>query len=226
MPAVKSLSRPYRSPKRAYQAAETRDGVLLAAQQHFLVIGWTKTTIAGIASAAGVSKETVYSVFGSKKAILRELILRAVRGAAPATPLTEQEAPRRIAAEKDQSRQIELFAGDIAEVLARVAPLMDVARVAGGADPAIAALHVQFHRGRRRNLEWVAEALLRNGPLRGGMDVEAAGGILWRLASPELFLLVRRDEGTSQRDYIEWLTTSLKVLLLEGDPDGEQGRGS
>jgi len=215
MPDVKPKARAYRSPQRAAQAAETREAVLAAAQRQFLAQGWAQTTIASIAAAAGVSKETVYATFGSKAALLRDLIQRAVRGAAPDTPLTEQEAPRAIAAETDQARQIELFAADIAEVLARVAPLMDVARVAGRGDAAIAALHAQMHRGRRDNLEWFAGALLRRGPLRGGLDAEAAGRILWRLASPELFLLMRHDEGVSQQGYVEWLAASLKRLLLD-----------
>lgn len=216
MTLVKSRSRPYRSPKRISQAADTREAVLSAARQQFLAGGWTKTTIAGIASVADVSKETVYSTFGSKTALLRELILRAVRGAEPATPLIEQETPRKIAVETDRARQIELFADDVAKVLARVAPLMHLVRVAGETDAAIAALHAELHQGRRSNLEWFASALLRNGPLRGGMDARAVSAILWRLASPDLFLLVRRDEGISQRDYVEWLSTSLKILLLDG----------
>lgn len=215
MPSVKPPTRPYRSPRRTSQAAETRLAVLSAAHREFLAKGWTRTTIAGIASAASVSNETIYSSFGSKKAVLQELVLRAVRGDQPATPLTEQAMPRRIADETDQARQVELFADDIARVLERVAPLMDVARTASRTDADIAALYTQFHQGRRRNLDWFASALSRNGPLRGGMDAKAAGDTLWRLASPDLYLLVRHDEGTSQQAYVEWLATSLKILLLD-----------
>jgi len=215
MPDVKPQRRPYRSRKRAAQAAETREVVLAAAHDLFLARGWVKTTIAGIASAAGVANETVYSSFGSKKALLQQLISRAVRGIRPDTPLTAQETPRRIAQETDQARQIDLFSDDIAEVLTRVAPLMDVVRVAAETDAAIADLYAELHRGRRNNLEWFANALLHNGPLRDRMDAEAAGNILWRLASPDLFLLMRRMEGASQRSYAEWLATSLKLLLLD-----------
>jgi AcrR family transcriptional regulator len=216
MPDVKPRKRRYRSEKRAAQAADTREAILSAARALFLSEGWIKTTIAGIASAAGVSDETVYSSFGSKKALLHELISRTVRGARPDMPLTEQEAPRRIAHETDQSRQIELFSDDIAKVLSRVAPLMDVVRAAAGTDAAIAELYAGLHRGRRKNLEWFANALIHNGPLRGGMDAKAAGSILWRLASPDLFLLMRRVEGGSQRAYADWLANSLKRLLLDG----------
>lgn len=207
-------SRSYRSPRRAAQAAQTREAVLAASRDLFLTNGWTGTTIAAIAGAAGVSAETVYAGFGSKRAILRELVLRAVRGEEPDLPLIQQQAQRRIAGEGDQMRQIELFAADIAGVLERVAPLMDVARAAAATDGAMAELHAGFHRGRRENLEWFAGALARNGPLRGGMDASAATDTLWRLASPDLYLLMRRVEGCSREAYADWLGGSLKCLLL------------
>lgn len=211
---VKPPLRPYRSPKRALQAAETRESVLSAARDLFVSEGWAGATIAGIAKKAGVSNETVYATFGSKSALLEELVTRAVRGDAAELSLPEQEVPMRIASEPSQSRQIELFSHDIASVLERVAPLMDVARAAAATDDAIARLYAGFHRGRRKNLEWFASMLLRNGPLRDGMDARMAGDILWRIASPDLFRLMRQQEGLSQAAYAEWLAQSVKLLTL------------
>jgi len=214
MSDVKPQRRPYRSRVRTAQAAETRDAMLAAANGLFLRKGWVAATIADIATAAGVSKETVYAVFGNKKALLRELIARAVRGADPETPLVEQEATRNIAQESDQARQVELFAAGIADVLARVAPLMAVARAAAENDQAMAKLYRELHQGRLKNLEWFAQALGRNGALRDDMDFRTAGRILWRLASPDLFMLMRSVEGASHETYVDWLATSVKVLLL------------
>jgi len=214
MSDVKPPRRPYRSRLRAEQATGTRDAVLAAAEMLFLKKGWVATTIAGIATQAGVSKETIYSVFGTKTAILRELVERAVRGASPGTPLLQQDEIRQLGEVTDQARQISIFASGIAEVLARVAPLMDVARIAAQTDEAMAELYLTLQRGRRRNLEWFAEALVSKGSLRSGMTPDAAGTILWRLASPDLFLLMRRVEGVSQQEYVEWLATALKQLLL------------
>lgn len=214
MSDVKSQRRPYRSGVRKAQAAETRKAMLAAANSLFLRKGWVAATIADIAAEAGVSKETVYAVFGNKKALLRELVARAVRGTDPETPLVQQDGIVAIAQETDQARQIELFATGIATVLARVAPLMDVARAAAQTDQAMSELYQELQRGRLNNLEWFADALQRNGALRDDMDSGAAGRILWRLASPDLFLLMRRVEGASQETYVDWVATSLKLLLL------------
>ncbi|WP_196260806.1 TetR/AcrR family transcriptional regulator [Pelagibacterium limicola] len=214
MSDVKSQKRRYQSDLRKAQAAETREAMLTAADDLFRRRGWVAATIADIAAASRVSKETVYAVFRNKKAVLRELIVRAVRGTDPKTPLIQQEATRSIAKEADQARQIELFAAGIAKVLERVAPLMDVARAAAETDQAMAKLYEELQRGRLNNLEWFANALARTGPLRDNMDPGAAGRIIWRLASPDLFMLIRNVEGASQETYVDWLATSLKLLLL------------
>ena len=212
---VKQEKRPYHSRKRAKQAANTREDVILAARRLFISLGWAKTTIAKIAAAAGVSNETVYRVFGTKTALLQELVSQAVRGDNPGLPLIEQDRPKQIERETDQGKQIELFAQDITAILSRVAPLMDVARTAAGTEPEMARLYSRFHQGRRTNLEWFAATLLQNGPLKGGLDAGEAGTILWRLASPELFLLINRVEKCASPAYAQWLADSLRNLLLD-----------
>ena len=207
--------RTYRSARRQQSAADTRNAILDSAQATFLRDGWTRTTIASIARAAAVAPETIYSVFGNKRALIQALVLRAVRGASPDVPLLQQAVPRAVSAASDQSTQLALFAGDIVAVLERVAPLVAVVREAARAEPELEQLYRNLHAGRRRNLAFVAEALASRGPLRGGMDAEEATGILWRLASPEQFTLSRSVEGLSVDDYRLWLASSLERLLLD-----------
>ena len=207
--------RTYRSARRQQSAADTRNAILDSAQATFLRDGWTRTTIGSIARAAAVAPETIYSVFGNKRALIQALVLRAVRGASPDVPLLQQAVPRAVSAASDQSTQLALFAGDIVAVLERVAPLVAVVREAARAEPELEQLYRNLHAGRRRNLAFVAEALASRGPLRGGMDAEEATGIIWRLASPEQFTLSRSVEGLSVEDYQRWLVSSLERLLLD-----------
>ena len=207
--------RAYRSVRRQQSAAGTRSAILAAAQAAFLRDGWTRTTIASIAREAAVAPETVYSVFGNKRALIQALVIGAVRGAAPDVPLLQQAIPRAIGAASDQSTQISLFAGDIVEVLERVAPLVAVVREAARAEPELEELYRNLHDGRRRNLAFFAEALASRAPLRGGMGAEEATAIVWRLASPEMFTLAQNVEGLSTGAYRQWLETSLRRMLLE-----------
>lgn len=208
--------RPYTSTRRRQQAADTRAAVLAAARHLFIETGWTATTIAGVARAAAVSSETIYAVFTSKQGLLAAVIETSIRRAEPDSPLVDQAGPRAVAAARDHHSQIGLFARDITEVLLAVAPLMAVVRTAAETDTSVATLYRTLHEGRRRNLAFVARALLANGPLRDEMTEAEATAVIWRLASPELFLLLTSIEGMAPDAYTEWLATTLQSALLDG----------
>src|SRR5581483_8306948 len=104
------VKRPYRSVRRREQAEQTRTRVLDAAADVFRERGYERTTIAAVASRAGVADETVYTHFGNKRTLLGELVQRAVRGG-DARPVPEQPGPRALAAATDQREQLRLFAG-------------------------------------------------------------------------------------------------------------------
>lgn len=207
----------YRSDLRRNQAEQTQMAVLKAAETLFRQQGWARTTIAAIARKAGVSNETIYAVFGNKRALLERLVRDAIRGAEPQIPLLEQAGVQEIAETSSQSGQIRVFAQSIAAILNRVAPLIATARSAAESDPRLADLYRGLHEGRRRNLEFVASALTANGPLRNGMDQIAATETIFRLASPELFLLFTTVEERSVEDFAEWLEGALTALLLPPD---------
>lgn len=209
-----TTKRKYNAGRRATQAADTKDAILDAARILFVNSGWQATTIAGIAKAAAVSTETIYARFRNKKAILQMVVERAIRGAESSKALLDQAGSTSIARAETHDQQIELFARDICRVLFNVADVMAVVRTAAETDPELAKLYFGFHDGRRRNLSLVAAALLDRGPLGESMDNAQATAQIWRLASPELFLLMTRVEGLSLEDYTEWLSTALKRVLL------------
>lgn len=207
-------ARKYESPRRAAQAADTRNAVLAAARDLFVAAGWGGTTIGAIAKAAGVSSETIYAGFGSKKAILQELISNAVRGAAPDVPLMEQAGPAGVFSQSDPHRLLASFSRDIANVLDRVAPLIAVVRSAADNDREMAELYLLLQQGRRRNLAAVGTALAERGWLRKGLTSETATADIWRIASPELFMLVRVTEGLDPDAYAAWLADMLSRKLV------------
>lgn len=206
--------RRYASKRRVEQAADTRAAIIAAARTLFVSTGWKATTIAGVARQAGVSSETIYAVFTNKEGLLSAVIEATLRRGQPDTPLLTQAGPQSVAAAQSQAEQITLFAHDIAGVLSGVADLMAVVRTAAETDPQMAALYRGLHDGRRRNLHFAAAALARLGRLRDGLSADAATEVLWRLASPELFLLLRDVEKLDQSQYAAWLTDSLGAILL------------
>ena len=72
--------RRYESPRRREQAAATRRAILDAAQSLFERDGYAATTMAAIASEAGVALKTVYVAFETKSGVLRALWNLLLRG--------------------------------------------------------------------------------------------------------------------------------------------------
>src|SRR6516162_6132001 len=66
--------RTYHSRVRQRQAEETRRRILEAARSQFESYGYEVTTLEAIAEIAEVSPKTVAAVFGSKRALLAEVI--------------------------------------------------------------------------------------------------------------------------------------------------------
>ena len=80
MVVKKSPTRKYDSSRRKEQARRTRLQITEAARQLFLERGYSGATIEAIAEKAGVAKETVYAIFGSKRSILVFLLDISVGG--------------------------------------------------------------------------------------------------------------------------------------------------
>ncbi len=203
--------RAYRSQRRQEQAQETRTRILDAAQELLVERGFSGATVSAIARAAGTAPETVYQAFGNKRAVLAELVQRAVRGD-ERTPILEQAGPRAVQESGEVREQLRLFAGDIAGRLERAGPLMRVLADAAQTDPELAALYRQFHQARQRNLRVFVDALAANTALR--TSPREAGETVWALASPELHTLLTETAGWSRKRYTTWLEDALGALLV------------
>jgi AcrR family transcriptional regulator len=203
--------RPYRSDRRSEQAAETRERVLDAADALFRERGWEGTSIAAIADSAGVSQETVYARFRSKRALLGELMQRAVRGR-DARPVPEQAAPRALVEAADAAEVLSRFAADIALRVERAAPLLAVVAAAARSEPELADLYARLHENRHSNLEVLVDALAAKGPLR--VPADEALETVFALTSPELNQLLVGQRGWTHERYRDWLADALAALLL------------
>src|SRR3954467_6252410 len=114
--------RKYSSLVRDEQAARTRVRILDSAADLFLENGYGRTTMKDIADGAGVARDTVHAVFGSKSGVLTALIdLRLVPDQSVAN-VKERPDAQAIRNEVDQRRQIELFADFISAISTQLRP--------------------------------------------------------------------------------------------------------
>lgn len=206
--------RKYNSTRRRAQARETQNQILQAARRLFVAHGYAGATIEAIAQEAGVAPETVFASFGNKRTILTRLIDISVGGDDLPLSLMQRPGPQAVLYTTDPVRQIQLFAEDISHILARVAPLFEVMRMAAKREPDIADLLAGLLAQRLGNMTEFVQSLAGHSPLREGLDVLQAAEIVWGITSPELYTLFTVDRGWSREAYGRWLADSLIRLLL------------
>jgi len=212
--------RRYTSARRQAQAAATRRTIIAAAGKLFAELGYAGTTIEDIAQEAGSAVQTVYAIFGNKRAILTRLVEVSVGSDEAPIPILERPEPQMVRHEPEQRRQLELFAHGIAEIMARMRPIFEIMRTAAKTEPDIAALLQQLLDERLQNMIQFVTWIAANGPLREGIDVEAAGETVWLLTSAEVYHLLMIDRGWTRETYAQWLSSTLITLLLPAQAQG------
>jgi len=206
--------RTYDSSRRKSQARMTRQHIIEAARTLFTKRGYTGATLEAIAQEAGVAVETIYATFGNKREILSSLIGMSLVGDDDPTPLLQRQGPLNVMQEKDQQRQIQLFASDMTEIMGRVAPLFEVMRSAAKTEPDIAIMLQKILSERVEGMKVFIRALMSNGLLRDGLSLDDAAETVWAMSSGEVYTLLVADRGWSVEKYSQWLASALSKLLL------------
>jgi AcrR family transcriptional regulator len=207
--------RPYRSPVRQAQARETGRRIVAAARELFLEQGYPATSIATVAQRAGVSTDTVFKRFGSKIALLKEVLDVVVGGDDEDVPLLKRADPEGMRVELDQHRQVAMLAAGMTEQLDRLGPLDEILRSAAAVDAEAAALRADIQlRQRRQAMHTVVGWIAAHGGLREGMTHDEAAAAVWTLTSPEVHAMLRGTWGWSSTRYTQWLSDMLMATLL------------
>jgi AcrR family transcriptional regulator len=205
--------RRYESPRRREQARVTRRGILDAAREVFLDRGYVRTTIRSIAAAAGVSPETVFATFGTKRALLAAVMDVAIAGDDAPEPILDRGWVRALREEPSRERRIATLARHGREILERRSALDEVVRQAAATDPSLAELEA---RGKAERLAAQRELLAivagADG-FRPGLDLDPAADILFALGSPDVWRLLVVDRGWSPERFEAWYAEAIAALL-------------
>ena len=208
------VKRPYDSPRRREQAAETRRQILEAAQQLFERDGYAATSMAAIASAGGVSLKTVYLAFETKSGVLRALWHLLLRGERDSIAVGDQPWYQAVLEEPDPERQLRLNMRNSRMVKIRAGAILEVIRGAASGDLDIGALwsriQTEFHENQRAIVQSIAD----KGALAAGLDVAAATDVLWALNQPSLYAQLAGERGWSPERYEQWLGDLMCSQLL------------
>ena len=212
--AVNRSKRPYNNTGRQAQSDLTRHQILDAARTLLVANGYRATRVTQIAQEAGVHVDTVYALVGRKPEILRELIELAISGTDQPLAPEERDYVRRMQAEPNPARQLEIYAAAIRAIQTRMAPLFLALRDAASTEPEAKEVWEQIGHRRATNMRRLVAAL-GDGALRPGLSVDAAADVVWATASSELFVLLTDERGWTLDRYEQFLTDTWHRLLLK-----------
>jgi AcrR family transcriptional regulator len=215
MTKLQSTKREYDSSRRQAQANETRRHILQAARKLFTERGYAGATAEAVAAEAGVSAQTIYAIFKNKKKLLVSLMnISPATGVEDHTPMSERANVQAVAQERDQRRQLQMFATVVASNLNQVAGVFEVMTEAAKIEPDFERIVQKLNKQRLEHMTDAVHQVAANGPFRGNIDETYARDIVWTLTSGEVFLLLTRDRGWSKEQYADWLADMLIRALL------------
>lgn len=199
---------------RQRQALATREQIAAAARTLFAERGYVATPITAIAEAADIPVPTIYSAFGNKAAILKDVTQRAV------AVLDVSRRHEEARDDPDPARGLRRAAGLQREQFEAMYDVIAVTLEAVRTDAEIADQLVRImasrERGFRRHIEAIAAHLAPGTTVDDGVDIYLT------LVLPEVYHSLVLERGWSPDRYENWLADNFVYQLL-GEGTG-QGR--
>ncbi|WAC55486.1 TetR/AcrR family transcriptional regulator [Gordonia sp. SL306] len=202
------MARTYNSELRARRALENRDRVLAVATEMFCGRGWVSTTMADVATDAGVTRQTVYQQFPNKLALLDACIDHALT-AGEGIPVRELAEYRAMGNGPPEER---LAAGArwLCAAHVRSAAIQNVLDEAAVTDPA-AAQRLQVREANRWDeVQWALTVIT------GARPADAIVDAVWLLAARRNWLRLIAERGWTPGEWTEWFIGHARIDLSGG----------
>jgi AcrR family transcriptional regulator len=210
-----AVKRQYHSPRRVAQARGTREAIRRAAHDLFAAEGYATTTITAIAADADVAPQTVYSQFGTKAAIAKELLDVAIVGDEEPVPVAGRPWFQRVFdAGIDGRERLHRYASACRRIYVGAGTAFEIIRRGADSDADLAELWATSRTSRRQVVGQILDAVLADSSLRDDRTREEAADLLWVLHGPEMFHFLTVDCGWGADRYEAWLGDAFCEQLL------------
>ena len=206
--------RAYHSPVRAQAAHRTRRAIVAAAAELFVERGYTAASLRDVAEVAGVARPTVAAAFGSKPALLRQVVDEALAGDDEPVPVAERPWFAPVWNATDPPTVLDAYAQVCALIGSRAARVFEVVHRAAGESGEIAELWGTLTHNRRLGAAMPVRRVGETGELRPGLEVERAVDRIWILNDPAHYGALVLEQGWSEKDYRDWLGEQMRAGLL------------
>lgn len=206
--------RSYRSEVRASSAHRTRRAIVAAATDLFVTKGYAATSLAEVAAAAGVARPTVFAVFGSKPALLRQALDEALAGDDAPIPVAQRPWFQPVWDARTPSAVLDAYAEVCVLIAARAGRLFEAVRRAADDSPDAALLWQTLQDNRRAGATMVFEHAATVGSLDPGLSLEQGIDMLWILNDPAHYSALVLDRGWTKDRFGRWLASMMRHALL------------
>ena len=210
--------RRYRSPLREDAARRTQRAIVSAASELFVARGYAGTSLAAIADAAGVARPTVFAAFGSKAALLRQVLDQALAGDDEPVPVASRPWFAPVWEARTPAGVLDAYATVCELIGERAAAVFETVRRAADGAPEAAELWATLQRNRLAGARMVLEHVCRVGDLRPGLEIEQAVDVLWLWNDPAHRAALVDERGWSPDDFRDWLSGRMRESLLAAGP--------
>lgn len=201
--------RAYQSATRDAKAAQTRSRILVSAKILFQTEGFECVTIEKLAQSAEVSAPTIYSLFQSKRGILRALMDEAL-------PSDEFEAlVKQVYQEKSAKGRLKLAAAIARKMYDAERAQMDIFQGASVLAPEFKELEKERELRRHQRQEESMRITAEEKVLAKGLTLSKARDILWAFTGRDLYRMLVVEQGWTPDDYENWLGQLLINTLLK-----------
>ncbi|HET7471781.1 MAG TPA: helix-turn-helix domain-containing protein [Candidatus Limnocylindrales bacterium] len=220
MAGVKRLAE--RRPSRRERARATQLKIVGAATRLFRERGYVRTTMADIATEAGVAVQTVYFVFHTKAELLSRAYDVAVMGEDEPRPPTEQPWFVSMLGEPEIAAAVRAFVSGVGAMTLRGAALYRIVRGAGN-DPEVARV-VALHEGwRAEGFRQILELLVSKASLRPGLAPERANQLLLLYLSDDVYHFLVDLYGWTHDEWLDWTVATLVWQIFGRSAGGSSG---
>lgn len=201
--------RSYRSTARNTQAAQTRNRILESAKRLFESEGFECVTIEKIAQTADVSIPTIYSLYQSKRGVLRALMDEAL-------PTDQFNAlVERSIQEKSPKKRLCISAKIARQMYDAEKAQMDIFRGAAVLAPEFKELEKEKEMRRYNRQVVTIKAMAKEKSLAKGLSVAKARDILWAFTGRDIYRMFVVEQGWTSDEYEKWLAQFLIKNLME-----------
>jgi len=205
--------RQYRSAVREDAAQRTRRAIVAAAGDLFTANGYAATSLAEVAVAAGVARPTVFAAFGSKAALLRQVLDEALAGDDAPVPVAQRPWFQPVWQADSPTAVLDAYAGVCVLIAGRAARLFETVRRAADDSPEAAQLWQTLQDNRRAGAKMVLKHARTLGPLAPALSLARAIDILWLFNDPAHYTALVLDCGWTEDQFRRWLSDTIRQAL-------------